>query len=218
MAHFTLPAWRTSQPGPDDAFALDTLERFYSWQSAIYDWTRPLILLGRAALLRGLPLGAGDRVLDVGCGTGWALPHLVRRGARVTAIECTQAMLARARRRAARLHCGERQVTFDERPYGSHDDYRGAVDAVVFSYSLSMMPPFKAILASARRDLRPGGAIGVVDFLEATNPATAAWLSACHVALGHERLRQLVALFPQHRVSVRRTPLWTYHLFWGVAD
>jgi hypothetical protein len=25
-------------------------------------------------------------------------------------------------------------------------------------------------------------------------------------------------LFPQHRVSVRRTPLWTYYLFWGMAD
>jgi S-adenosylmethionine-diacylgycerolhomoserine-N-methlytransferase len=218
MAPSILPTWRTSQAETADAFAVSRLERFYAWQSLIYDWTRPQILFGRGALQDGLPLNVGDRVLDVGCGTGWALPRLVRRGARVTAIECAHAMLARARRRAARLRCGERQIVFDQRPYGSHDAYRGAVDAIIFSYSLSMMPPFEPILASARLDLRQGGSIAVVDFLDATNAATGAWLTSCHVALGDARLRQLAGLFPQHRVDVRRTPLWTYYLFWGTAD
>jgi S-adenosylmethionine-diacylgycerolhomoserine-N-methlytransferase len=218
MALSISPAWRTSQERSSDPFGVVRLERFYAWHSLIYDWTRPLILFGRAHLLEGLQMSVGDRALDVGCGTGWALPRLVRRGARVTAVECAHAMLARARRRAARLRCGERQVTFDERPYGSHDAYRGAVDAVIFSYSLSMMPPFEAILASARRDLRPGGSIAVADFLEAANATVGRWLSANHVALGDARLRRLVDLFPQHRVSVRRAPLWTYYLFWGTAD
>jgi len=218
MALSTSPAWRTSRSESDDPYAVGSLQRFYAWQSLIYDWTRPLILFGRPALLAGLPLNVGDRVLDVGCGTGWALPRLVRRGARITAIECTQAMLARARRRATRLRCGAQQITFDERPYGSHDRYRGTADAAIFSYSLSMMPPFETILASARGDLRPGGSIAVVDFLDATNASFGTWLAACHVALGDSRLRRLADLFPQHRVSVRRAPLWTYYLFWGMAD
>ena len=58
----------------------------------------------------------------------------------------------------------------------------------------------------------------MVDFLEAANAMVGRWLSANHVALGDARLRRLMDLFPQHGVSVRRAPLWTYYLFWGTAD
>lgn len=218
MALSISPTWRTSQQASGDPFGVARLERFYAWHSLIYDWTRPLILFGRVPLLDGLEIRVGDRVLDVGCGTGWALPCLARRGAHVVGVECARAMLARARQRAVRLRDAGRQVTFDERPYGSHDAYRGAADAIVFSYSLSMMPPFEPVLASARSDLRRGGSIAVVDFLEAANATVGRWLSANHVALGDARLRRLMDLFPQHGVSVRRAPLWTYYLFWGTAD
>lgn len=43
---------------------------------------------------------AGDRVLDLGCGTGEDAVHLARRGVRVTAVDQSPAMLEAARRKA----------------------------------------------------------------------------------------------------------------------
>lgn len=191
---------------PDARYGVAALDRFYRWQAPVYDWTRPFFLLGRGALLRGLEVQPGHAVLDVGCGTGWSFAPLLRRGARVQAIEVSEPM----RRRAL----GGGGVPVDARPYGTHADYRGGLDRILFSYSLSMIPPFAEAVASARADLREGGRVGVVDFLEARGPFDA-WLRGSCVFLGPERLDALRAAFPDHRLRVVETPFWSYYLFWG---
>ncbi len=198
----------------DDAFAAASLGRFYRWHAGIYDWTRPFFLFGRERLLAGVDATPGQLVLDVGCGTGWGLPRLARSGATIVGIELSSAMRARAAARIARGRC-RGPVSLDPRPYGSHDEYADRADHVVFSYSLSMIPPFAAVVARARADLRPGGTIAVVDFLDATSGAIRAWLRASHVHLGPERLALLERTFPAHRVAVRSAGPWSYYLFWG---
>jgi S-adenosylmethionine-diacylgycerolhomoserine-N-methlytransferase len=192
------------------------LEGFYRFHASIYDWTRPLLLAGRGEAVRALSLRPGEYVLDVGCGTGWSLPRLFAHGARAVGIEPSGPMRRQA---AARL---ERQglsgvVDLDPRPYGSHAEYEGAADAVLFSYSLSIIPPFREVLERARVDLRPGGRIAVVDFLDARGPVGLG-LRRSHVCLGPERLGALRRLFPRHHVSVRSVGLWTYFLFAGARD
>jgi S-adenosylmethionine-diacylgycerolhomoserine-N-methlytransferase len=108
-------------------------------------------------------------------------------------------------------------VSLDERPYGTHNEYAGAVDRILFSNSLSMMPPFGAVLESARADLRPGGRIAVVDFLDARRPVDRA-LERSHVFLGEARLRRLQELFPDHRLAVRRAGAWRYYVFAGTRE
>jgi len=213
MALSTSPV--SSRPEAADPFDQEALARFYRWQAHVYDWTRPLILFGRRQLLDSLDVAAGARVLDVGCGTGWSFGPLAARGARIVGVECSPAMRRRAeaRRRARRL---EGSVRLDPRPYGSHDGYLASVDHMVFSYSLSMMPPYEEILSRAVQDLAPWGSIGVVDFLDAPGPV-AAWLSRCHVSLGPQRLRVLSRLFPVHDLQVRSAGLWRYFLFRGDA-
>src|SRR5258708_32382223 len=95
-------------------------------------------------------------------------------------------MLRRAGQRVTRLG-GRFRVSLDPRPYGTRADYRDQADRILFSYSLSMMPPYLEILAHARADLRAGGRIGVVDFLDAFLPVNR-WLERSHVALGPERV------------------------------
>jgi S-adenosylmethionine-diacylgycerolhomoserine-N-methlytransferase len=183
-------------------WGVEALDRFYRWQAPIYDWTRPFFLFGRAAALDALDVRPGDRVLDVGCGTGWSAARLAAAGARVTGIEPAGPMRARARVRAPR-------VRLDARPYGTHDDYRDAAERVLFSYSLSMIPPFQDVIDRVRRDLRPGGRMVVVDFLDARAPFHT-WLTRSHVFLGPERLDALRAAFPAHRVRLRNALGWRF--------
>jgi S-adenosylmethionine-diacylgycerolhomoserine-N-methlytransferase len=214
MAPSTSPASPSLEEARDAARALRALERFYGWHAPIYDLTRPFLLFGRGRAVRALAPGPGMLALDVGCGTGGSLGPLAAAGARVAGIECSSPMRRRSAVRAARVPGG--RVLLDPRPYGTHADYEGTADRILFSYSLSMIPPFLDVLDRARLDLRPAGRIAVVDFLDAVTPVAAA-LSASHVFLGPARLLALRRLFPRHRVSVRSVGLWRFFLFVGEA-
>ncbi len=154
-------------------------------------------------------------MLDVGCGTGYALARLAPRGARVIGIDSSPAMLKRAARRISRLGLPTGAVRLDGRPYGSHADHTGTADIVLFSYALSMLPSHELAITQAAADLRFGGRLAVVDFLTATNPLVDRWLRANHVFLGEERLANLKRRFPRHTLEVKHAGLWRYFLFWG---
>ena len=206
--------WRGLPPDAD-VFGLRPLDRFYRWHAPVYDWTRPFILFGRSRLLAGLDLRAGELVLDVGCGTGWSFERLARRGARVVGVEPSEAMRAQAASRIERRGLGDR-VVLDPRPYGSRRDL-GSADAVVMSYSLTMMPAFERALQAARADLRPGGTLAVVDFLGGCTRLVDRWLAANHVGPGGPRLERLGELFPRHRLRTVHSGFWRHFLLWARA-
>lgn len=210
------PSTSHGSPPPAESFGLDALARFYRRHARLYDWTRPLLLFGRAAAVRALDPRPGATVLDVGCGTGFSLPRLAALGAKVVGIEPSPAMRKRAAARIAR-HGLAARVALDPRPYGTHGDYEDLVDGVLFSYSLSMVPPYLEVLAQTVRDLRPGARIVVLDFVDASPPVS--WgLRASHVFLGGERLAALRERFPRHELRVHRVGLWRWFLFSGEKD
>jgi len=146
----------------------ERLEYFYSRQADNYDATRPFLLAGRTELFQSIPLAGGEKWVDCGGGTAGnfeAIKERVPLCSEIHIIDLSQSMLEQARIKKEKygwknvfLHKG----SVDE----SWPDW-GPVDRVTFSYSLSMTENWFDALTEAKRNLKPGGLIGVVDFYAA---------------------------------------------------
>ena len=82
---------------------IDPFESFKTAQKAGWAHFAPLEALTTsvaAKLVKHARVHAGQRVLDVGCGTGVAAVTAARRGALVTGLDLTPALLERARENA----------------------------------------------------------------------------------------------------------------------
>lgn len=99
---------------------------------------------------------AGDRVLDVCCGTGDLALAALEAGGRVTAVDFSEPMLAAAARKSDRVewrHADALALPFDD----------GAFDAVTIGFGLRNVEDVDRGLAELRRVLRTGGRLGVLD-------------------------------------------------------
>jgi SAM-dependent methyltransferase len=102
------------------------------------------------ALLDAAGVTAGSRVLDVCTGPGFIAAAAAARGASVTGLDFSAAMIAEARRR----HPG---VTFREGDAEALPFPAGSFDAVVMSFGLLHLSKPDTAIADAHRVLRPGG-------------------------------------------------------------
>lgn len=152
----------------NDAFA--RMDRMYAPQRHIYDLTRKYYLLGRDRLIARLPVAPGDCVLEIGCGTGRNLIALARKhpGVRLFGLDASAPMLATAEAKLRRARLARRVRL--ERGLAEQFDaatlfgVAGGFDAIVISYALTMIPPWREVLDRATDQLRPGGVLAVVDF------------------------------------------------------
>ena len=145
------------------------MDGIYRYQRHIYDVSRRYYLLGRDRMIAELDVPAGGSVLEVGCGTARNLVAIARAypNAQVYGIDISTEMLksAEANVRRAGLQSRIHSIHGD----AAHIDAQGqfglrGFDRIVFSYSLSMIPPWRQALASAVDNLAPGGEIHIVDF------------------------------------------------------
>lgn len=133
VAAFEHATWSRCAPGYDDGFAVLTGEAIES-------------------LLEAAGVATGSRVLDVGTGTGTAAAAARDRGARVTGIDFSEAMIAEARRKVTDVEF--RTASADSLPF---DD--GSFDAVVANGVLHHLGDPDRALQEACRVLVPGGRI-----------------------------------------------------------
>jgi demethylmenaquinone methyltransferase/2-methoxy-6-polyprenyl-1,4-benzoquinol methylase len=129
------------------------------WRQAMVDAVRP---------------EPGQRILDVATGTGMVAFALAARGAEVTALDQSEAMLAVARSRYAGAGAGAGaggQISFitGEAEHLPFED--ASFDALTFTYLLRYVDDPAATLIELARVVRPGGRIGMVEFGVPENPA-----------------------------------------------
>ena len=109
----------------------------------------------------------GQRILEVGVGTGLSLPHF-RADSRVTGIDVSEEMLAKARRRAERLRLAhvEGLHVMDAENLDFPDS---SFDAVLALYVASVVPNPARFAAEMRRVCIPRGSIVVVNHFTSEN-------------------------------------------------
>ncbi|MGO8916619.1 MAG: class I SAM-dependent methyltransferase [Stellaceae bacterium] len=146
----------------------DTL-RTYRLFSGSYDLVfGPVFHPGRKEAVRIANDRPAQRILEVGVGTGLSLPHF-RRDARVTGIDVSAEMLAKARRRVERLKLKQVEAlqVMDAEQMSFADN---AFDAVLALYVASVVPDPARLAAEMRRVCKPGGTIVIVNHFTSENP------------------------------------------------
>jgi phosphatidylethanolamine/phosphatidyl-N-methylethanolamine N-methyltransferase len=146
----------------------DTI-RTYRLFSGSYDIVfGPVFHPGRKDAVRIANDRPGQRILEVGVGTGLSLPHF-RTDSRVTGIDVSAEMLAKARRRAERLELAhvESLRVMDAENLEFPDS---SFDAVLALYVASVVPSPARFAAEMRRVCIPGGTIVVVNHFTSSNP------------------------------------------------
>ena len=177
------------------------MDRVYRRQRHLYDFTRKYYLFGRDGLIQGLDLDPGERLVEIGCGTGRNLIAVARTypQARLFGLDASAAMLETASIQIRRAGLGHR-ITLAQglaESFLPRDLGEDAFENVLFSYSLSMIPDWRGALDAAQAALTRHGRLHIVDFGDLTGfPAPVrrlmrAWLARFHVTPRTEFLDEI---------------------------
>lgn len=178
------------------------MDRIYRRQRHIYDFTRKYYLFGRDRLIDQLDLKLEARVLEVGCGTARNLIRIGRKYPQTSlfGLDASPLMLATAEGslRAAGLNERAKLIqAYAEELSSALFGESEAFDAILFSYSLSMIPDWRAALRAAVSALAPSGRLHIVDFGDLKGLGWPSelllrrWLSLFHVEPREELLNAL---------------------------
>lgn len=148
----------------------DSMDKMYRWTRHIYDATRKYYLLGRDEMIHHLQCKEGDHVCEVGCGTARNLIKMARLypQAMFYGIDISDEMLKTAEKSVENADLSTRVLlkqgfaeSFDPKALF---DLEIAPNKIVFSYTLSIIPPWKEAVDHTLAYLPDEGEIHIVDF------------------------------------------------------
>ena len=153
------------------AFENHFVERVYENLASVYDLVfGPSLHPGRVHAIHRMGIKPGDRVLEVGVGTG-INAALYPRDCAVTGIDLSGPMLEKARDRVARK--GIRNVRLLEMDAADLKFADETFDIVYAPYLISVVPDPIVVVREMRRVCRTGGRIIVLNHFRSPNPLLA---------------------------------------------
>src|SRR5918997_5584146 len=146
----------------------DFVEGVYDKLAKVYDLTfGPTLHPGRLQAIQRMDIQPGERVLEVGVGTGINL-SLYPKHCTVTGIDFSGSMLEKARERAARK--GIRNMRLLQMDAGDLKFADDSFDIVYAPYLISVVPDPVKVAREMRRVCRPGGRIIFLNHFLSPNP------------------------------------------------
>jgi phosphatidylethanolamine/phosphatidyl-N-methylethanolamine N-methyltransferase len=130
----------------------------------------PTLHPGRVDAIKRMGIKPGDRVLEVGVGTGINV-DLYPADCAVTGIDLSSSMLEKARERVARR--GVRNVRLLQMDAANLKFADDSFDIVYAPYVISVVPDPVAVTREMRRVCRPGGRIVILNHFRSSNPLVA---------------------------------------------
>lgn len=141
---------------------LESNKKAYRRYAPIYDAVfGPILHQGRKRIVDGMDCQAGERILEVGVGTGLSLP-LYPSSVSVTGIDVSEEMLARARERVRRRGLGNVEAIRNMDALNM-DFPDSRFDRTVVMYVVSCVADIRKLIDEIQRVTKPGGEIFIVN-------------------------------------------------------
>ncbi len=171
------------------AISRQKVRAMYQSGAKHYDFTTILFrLIGlrmkayRLIAIRKLSLQPGDRIIELGCGTGLNFPFLLEQigpEGRIVGVDLTRAMLDIARERVNRF--GWKNVKLVQSDVATYDFPQG-INGVLATGLFGYIPEYDRVIQTASKSLVPGGHIVILDGKQPQN--LPAWLFRIVLKLG----------------------------------
>jgi phosphatidylethanolamine/phosphatidyl-N-methylethanolamine N-methyltransferase len=151
---------------------LKKIERVYTSYAGVYDKIFGKVFHeGRESAIRNLNVQPNEHILEVGVGTGLALP-MYPHHCRIVGIDLSEGMLAKAKERAEAQRLGH--VRLHRMDAGAMEFEDDSFDTVVAAYVVTAVPDYRKVVSEMIRVCRPGGRIIMLNHFSNGNKVIAA--------------------------------------------
>lgn len=207
----TLPA--------SDTLTIPSVLRVYRRLAPIYNWVFGAVFEeGRRATIQTLAARPGERVLEVGVGTGITLRSWPKH-ARVTAIDISPDMLAKARETCAKHRVTNVEVRQMDAQAMTFPD--NSFDKIAAMYVVSVAPNLPALLKEIKRVCVPDGRICIVNHFAHRNRIVRQMergLSSFAGFLGFETALPIEAITDQAGLRIHATRSVNWGGYWSLIE